>query len=263
MEDVHHVVEDVTSEMNVDDFSLDPHAWFAVFDGHAGTESADNAKEHLLSDIVSNPFYRAARYSEAIVAGFSKTDQDFMKLFTEQKEQGKYAFRSGCTAVCALIIHDRLFAINLGDSRAVACCSGQAVQLTEDHKPWQKDENERIQQAGGHVLFNRVNGVLGVSRALGDFELKKTSKTAENLVVSNIPDVREFKIDSDASFLILGCDGVWDVVSNEEAVKAVNEVLGAEKSSKEAASRASQALVNLAMSKGSTDNISALVVSFH
>eukprot|EP01006_Ploeotia_vitrea_P047632 TRINITY_DN67145_c1_g1_i1.p1 TRINITY_DN67145_c1_g1~~TRINITY_DN67145_c1_g1_i1.p1 ORF type:complete len:284 (+),score=14.88 TRINITY_DN67145_c1_g1_i1:170-1021(+) len=264
MEDEHHIVLDVSSECELSSFPHAPHAWFAIFDGHAGTDSAVNAKKCLLKEIVKNEHYAAGEYEKAITEGFCKTDEDFRQVCSETKQQGNWGFRSGCTAVTALIIGNRLLVGNLGDSRGVMCKGKEAVQLSEDHKPTREDETARIKAAGGHVLFNRVNGVLGVSRALGDFEFKEEGKSGHDLVISNKPDITEFTLDDETSFMILACDGLWDVVTNAEAVECVQKVLeDAGNRSEETLKLAAKILTDLAINKDSLDNVSVLVVSFH
>ena len=80
--------------------------------------------------------------------------------------------KSGTTAVCAMISPSHIFVANCGDSRAVLCRREGIRFSTQDHKPINPTEKERIQKAGGSVMIQRVNGSLAVSRALGDFEYK-------------------------------------------------------------------------------------------
>jgi protein phosphatase 2C family protein 2/3 len=112
----------------------------------------------------------------------------------------------------------------VGDSRAVACVSGLAEPLSFDHKPANEHEARRIVAAGGWVEFNRVNGNLALSRALGDFVFKKneTKPPEEQIVtceclllfdnyitfVAN-PDITTTALSSDHEFIVLACDGIW------------------------------------------------------
>ena len=103
-------------------------------------------------------------------------------------------------------------------SRAVLSNAGQPVLATEDHKPSNPIERERIQNAGGSVMIQRVNGSLAVSRALGDFEYKNVEgKGPTEQLVSPEPEfyIRERSL-ADDQFLVLACDGVWDVMTNED-----------------------------------------------
>lgn len=79
---------------------------------------------------------------------------------------------AGCTAIVAILRGHDLYIANLGDARAVVCQNGKAIALSRDHKPTRLDEKKRIENAGGKVLYGRVQGFLGVSRAFGDFEFK-------------------------------------------------------------------------------------------
>ena len=112
---------------------------------------------------------------------------------------------------------------NLGDSRMVLCRrSGEAKRLTTDHKP--EEEAERIVAAGGFLQVvggvARLEGDLSVSRAFGDREYKKAGGGSGAL--SAIPDVGVVDLlRADAAFLVLACDGVWDVYSDAEACDLV------------------------------------------
>lgn len=111
---------------------------------------------------------------------------------------------------------------NVGDSRSIASVRGRVQSLSYDHKPNNELETKRILAAGGWVEFNRVNGNLALSRALGDFVFKKNeNKKAEDQIVTAYPDVDTKDLTSDHEFIILACDGIWDVLSNEEVLEFV------------------------------------------
>lgn len=131
---------------------------------------------------------------------------------------------------------------NAGDSRAVCSVVGEARPLSHDHKPSNEKEARRIIAAGGWVEFNRVNGNLALSRALGDFafktndtmpaeeqvvtgEHKKFQKTFHNCKFSAFPDVITDTLTPDHEFIVLACDGIWDVMTNQEVVDFVREKL--------------------------------------
>jgi protein phosphatase 2C family protein 2/3 len=101
---------------------------------------------------------------------------------------------------------------------------GKAVAMSEDHKPDCPDEKRRIERAGGFVEDNRVKGVLNLSRCLGDLEYKldPTLKPNDQMLTAT-PDIRYHKISPDTDFLILACDGIWDCLTNQEAVNIVHE----------------------------------------
>ena len=85
--------------------------------------------------------------------------------------EGNRSF-AGTTATVVLITRTQMICANAGDSRTVLCKGGRAVNMSEDHKPENSGELSRIQRSGGFVEEGRVNGMLALSRALGDFEYK-------------------------------------------------------------------------------------------
>lgn len=92
---------------------------------------------------------------------------------------------AGSTAITALIRDKKLYCANAGDSRAIASKNGTLIQLSHDHKPNNPEEMDRIYNAGGWVEFNRVNGNLALSRALGDFLFKRNQLiSAEQQIVT-------------------------------------------------------------------------------
>ena len=110
-----------------------------------------------------------------------------------------------------------IYASNVGDSRAIASIGGVAKALSVDHKPGDEKERARIEKAGGFVEFNRVNGNLALSRALGDFGFKtKDDFPAEDQIVCCDPDIVVETIDESWEWVLLACDGIWDVLSNQE-----------------------------------------------
>ena len=80
--------------------------------------------------------------------------------------------QAGCTATMVLITPNEMYCANAGDSRTVMCEHGKAVELSKDHKPDLPTERTRILKAGGEVVDGRVNGMLALSRAIGDFDYK-------------------------------------------------------------------------------------------
>lgn len=94
-----------------------------------------------------------------------------------------------------------LYTANVGDARVVLCRNGKALRLSYDHKGSDENEGKRVAGAGGLILNNRVNGVLAVTRALGDAYMKE--------LVTGHPYTTETVIQPDIDeFLILACDGV-------------------------------------------------------
>lgn len=146
----------------------------------------------------------------------------------EQADKGEdfVADNVGCTGICVLVRQEDIVAGNAGDSRAVLCRAGQAVELSFDHKPASEIEKSRIEAAGGYLEDTpggaRVNGNLNLSRAIGDLEYKKRQDLPpDQQIICSTPDVLIKEIVPEDEFLILACDGIWDVMTNQEAVDFV------------------------------------------
>ncbi|KAI9795432.1 MAG: Protein phosphatase 2C 1 [Piccolia ochrophora] len=140
-----------------------------------------------------------------------------------------------------------LYTANVGDARIVLCRSGKALRLSYDHKGSDENEGKRISNAGGLILNNRVNGVLAVTRALGDAYMKD--------LVTGHPYTTETVVQPDVDeFIILACDGLWDVCSDQEAVDMIRSTMDPQ--------AASRMLVDHALARFSTDNLSCMVVRF-
>lgn len=265
---------------------LADHAFVAVLDGHAGTLTAEHAAEHLASILQETKQWKkyvalseSARatsqdlVSQALVQAFLDMDDSLRKILVT--DSNVVHNESGSAVICALISPSHIYCANLGDCRCVLASKGDVVAMSADHKPSLYEEEKRIQQAGGFVQFDRVNGMLAMSRALGDFTYKMNDKlSASKQLVIAYPDisVRSRSPDSDM-VLILACDGVWDVVSNYEAANFVTYPLEKQNtvesstgielvSDKLSAQDLAESLVDWALKRESTDNISAVVVKF-
>jgi protein phosphatase 1G len=99
----------------------------------------------------------------------------------------------------------------------------ETIPLSLDHKPLDPIEHNRIRQAGGFVNdVGRVNGNLNLSRSLGDLKYKCNFDLPQpQQMITADPDIRQFELTEDHEFMVLACDGVWDVLSNEEAIAFV------------------------------------------
>ena len=138
-----------------------------------------------------------------------------------------HPIHAGATAIVAVIHGTTLTVANAGDSRAVLCRGGgtdAAVPLSTDHKPMQATELFRIINAGGFVnTFGRVNGNLNLSRSLGDLKYKQVRHLdpAQQMITAE-PDIVQLELNETTDeFIIIGCDGIWDCLSNEKAVEFV------------------------------------------
>ena len=149
---------------------------------------------------------------------------DMMKSPAGKKEVQSLAGNTeasfaGCTATTVLITQTEIYCANSGDSRTVLSRGGAAVPLSIDHKPDDVGERKRIYNANGFVEDGRVNGMLALSRALGDFEYKGNQQLkAKDQAVTAHPDVKVVPLQANCDFILLACDGLWDCMTSEEAI---------------------------------------------
>ncbi|GBP17807.1 Probable protein phosphatase 2C T23F11.1 [Eumeta japonica] len=188
-------------------------AFFAVYDGHGGSNIAEYAGKHLHKFITARPEYHLGNIEEALKQGFLDLDQAMLE---EDMLQEKVA---GSTAVVVLIKDNTLYCANVGDSRAIASVRGAVESLSFDHKPNNEEELRRITAGGGWVQLNRVNGNLALSRALGDYVFKRNYRASpQEQIVTAYPDVQVRQLNEDWEFIVIACDGIWEVLSNEEVI---------------------------------------------
>uniref|UniRef100_A0A8C6S9U2 protein-serine/threonine phosphatase n=1 Tax=Neogobius melanostomus TaxID=47308 RepID=A0A8C6S9U2_9GOBI len=242
MEDAHTCMPQLSGD-------LKNWGYFAVFDGHAGTTVAQYCSKHLL-DPTEDP--------EEVKDGVRESFLDIDRHMHELARKDNWD-RSGSTAAAVLISSEYIYFINCGDSRTLLCRDGQVIFYTEDHKPFNPREKERIQNAGGSVTLQRVNGSLAVSRALGDFDFKEVDwRPQTEQLVSPEPEIYEMERTPGDEFLILACDGVWDAIGNEELCAFVRNRLKVCDDLRDICAQ----VIDLCLYKGSLDNMSIIIVCF-
>ncbi|KAL6526797.1 hypothetical protein OROGR_015887 [Orobanche gracilis] len=259
--------------------------FFGVYDGHGCSHVATKCRDRM-HEIVKDEIQGggSSSWEQMMLQSFSKMDMEVGECSSGANTVGTSACRCelqtpqcdavGSTAVIAVVTPHKIIVSNCGDSRAVLCRNGVTIPLSVDHKPDRPDELNRIQGAGGRVIFwdgPRVLGVLAMSRAIGDNYLKP--------YVIPEPEVTVTERTVEDECLILASDGLWDVVSNETACGVARMCLQsrnpsslarspgiditvneAGESSDRSCSDASILLTKLALARHSTDNVSVLVV---
>ncbi|EDQ86182.1 uncharacterized protein MONBRDRAFT_28624 [Monosiga brevicollis MX1] len=238
----------------------------ACLDGHGGRAAALSAAHDLPQKVAAalrQVSDRSALTDDALeqlmIDACKSTDHDLPSHIpnfrtVEDMED------PGSTCVGALLLEDRLVVFNIGDSRAVlaqAIDSPDALLATRDHKPQTPSERQRIEAAGGFVAGNRVCQSLAVSRAFGDFSFKDPNIKPEEHMVTCIPDITIVPRNENLEFIILACDGVWDVLRSETVVGMVREELLSEA----ALDAVCQTVVMDALQRGSSDNISCCILT--
>jgi serine/threonine protein phosphatase PrpC len=188
--------------------------------------TARHVAQKLLDTKHLTPGLAEAEVPAKSKAAFEKALMDIDAELRKLPEVESGQDQSGSTSVMTLFSPQFVVCANTGDSRAVLCRGGEAVALSHDHKPYNPGEKERIEAAGSHVKFNRVNGDLAVSRALGDFVYKRCETVTEaEQAVTAFPDVIVEQRTERDEFVVLACDGIWDVMSSQEVCDKVREML--------------------------------------
>jgi serine/threonine protein phosphatase PrpC len=229
-----------------------------VFDGHGGKQTSVYASEKLFSEL--------EMYLKCITDPKTAIENSFMNTDAKweiEKSKIPHVRDSGSTANICIFHPDKYICSNIGDTRCILVRENKVIPLSFDHKPNLPIEKNRIKEAGSFVRidFNsekeisRVNGVLAVSRAFGDFSFKNSGGVAKYHAVTAFPDIIEVQRDATDDFIILACDGLWDVITNEEAADYVYDCIY----SKETATETAKSLVERALEKGSSDNVSCVV----
>ncbi|XP_057547708.1 probable protein phosphatase 2C 8 [Amaranthus tricolor] len=267
MEDTVRVEKDLVSRK---------YDYFGVYDGHGGSHVAEACRDRMHAilreemerwktcrKMNSCDDHEDIDWEKVMGRCFERMDEEVGR---GEKGENVEEMTVGSTVVVAVVGKEEVVVANCGDSRAVICRNGVAVPLSLDHKPDRPDELARIEAAGGRVINwngHRILGVLATSRSIGDYYLKP--------YVSSTPEVMISKRTEADEFLVLASDGLWDVVSNEVACQVVRRCLNRKIKSQEILNRinkissnraevAAVLLTELAIAKGSKDNISVIVV---
>ncbi len=253
------ILEDIGERVYMEDrlaFKIDiinGFDYLAVFDGHGGAQVATYLKAHManiIKEFLQNAF--TANPQGLTVEQVKQVLYDSFKQVVKQIPTS-ISLLTGSTAVVALKHGKHVWVANCGDSRAIINDGAFGViEMSVDHKPDRQDEYERITRTGGsvgkafHGDVNRVNGMLAVSRSVGDFHLYPH--------VTWEPEIKYLEATKKNAYIFMGTDGIWDVLSNKEVVDIVNaciikgqyKVIGKE-------------IVTLARKRGSGDNIAFLI----
>lgn len=226
---------------------------YGVFDGHAGKRAAIFVKEnlpHCLAEALENkPHLDHQTITCAFKESFKRLDEAFARLYGPREI-------SGTTAVVAMILNDELWIANVGDSRAIIDKEGKMIQLSEDAVPTIQRYREKIERAGGELMQDRfdpdtvrINGELAVARAIGDKNLGKAVSAAPKVTCYPLNEIQ-------SSYLVIACDGLYDVASSKQVVSAVETLKESGKTAKEMA----PILVYSAIASNSYDNVSVLIL---
>jgi len=218
--------------------------YFGVFDGHAGGKCSKAICSTIPYQFCRDDAF-ATKLPVALKRAIQKTNEQFLEV------AGRMRLNDGSTAVQIAIRGRTMTIANVGDSRAVLISGKKSITLTEDHKPSAPAEHRRIASFGGTVTYNtgiaRVAGVLAVSRAFGNY-------TIRNLIRAD-PDVTQREITDQDHYLVLASDGLWDVFRAAEVADICYTY------ERHGVQRIADYLVQMSLTRGSMDNVTAVVVS--
>ena len=255
--------------------------FFAIYDGHGGKGCSYYLKDNLHKNI--NEFSVMG-----VKLGIEKTEKDF-KQEEGLNENGEIKDSSGSCGIIAMIKNNKLIIANVGDSRLVIYKNKKISFITEDHKPDSETEKKRIELAGGKIYqtpsifplyqngkkidipWRVLPGRLSVSRTFGDIEAKEGKFGGMKNVVVALPDITEIELNNEYNFIVMGCDGVFDVLSNEEILECINIVLKEKKMTEfindedyhELCGDFASMIIKSALAKESFDNVSCIVIALN
>jgi len=233
-----------------------PINFFGVYDGHGGK---------FVSSFLSK--YLAPSFMNADSSNFPFSRQYIYDVMNNIQNVLKAKYKSEarqCGSTCLAMIHyvldqqNYVNILNVGDSRCILCRDNLAIPLTIDHKPNWPEERRRIEKAGGSIYFDgndhRIKD-LSVSRAVGDID-------AEPYVISR-PEVFKYKIEKNDKFIVLGCDGLFDYLSNQDIVNfIVNKFYDDNMKRINKNINIAKELGEYAIQRGTSDNVTVIIVFF-
>jgi serine/threonine protein phosphatase PrpC len=227
---------------------------FGVFDGHGGAFCSRFLSDHLPGIMLSNKMKYPLK--KPLVRAVFDYIQNFLKekYFENTTETG-----STCLVACQFIQGDNIYLnlINIGDSKCIMCRDNLALPLTKEHRPSSFEETARILALGGQITQSpgddpRVVG-LSVSRSVGDLD-------AYPYVVPE-PDLYKYKLTDDDKFIVLGCDGLYDYCTPDDIVTFILKKCYDPTTQKRInVPDIAKLLAEYAIEKGSTDNVTVIIV---
>ncbi|KAJ8573667.1 hypothetical protein K7X08_010178 [Anisodus acutangulus] len=174
-------------------FAQKPSAFYGVFDGHGGLEAAAYVRKNVLRLFFRDTnFPETSEVDDAFLEGVeSSLRKGFLLADLALADDCNVSSSSGTTALTALVLGRLLMVANAGDCRAVLCRNGDAIDMSQDHRPSYPSEKRRVEDLGGFIDDGYMNGILSVTRALGDWDMKLSRGSAS-------PDCRA-RISTDCS----------------------------------------------------------------
>ena len=206
--------------------------YYGLFDGHGGKEVAAMCAESMHKVIATH------------LSNGEDTRNAIKRAFADLSRQATTrCVYAGSTAAVVVIKDNTIFAANAGDSRIILVDGETVKRMSFDHRASVQSERRLIVRRGGAVIAGRVNGILMVSRAIGDREVARYITSDPHITTAPLKDGQK---------LIIACDGVWDVMTDKVAAGILTRCRDP--------AEAARAIKEEALKRGSTDNVSVMVI---
>ena len=214
---------------------------FAIYDGHNGKLVSEYLYKNFDKILLSNLEKTNYQIRKSLIDSFQQINSNF--------EKNPEAKNTGSTATVILIDNNNLYCANVGDSQCYYISKEKIIKLTKVHNCNDLKEVERIKKKNGIIFQNRIFGCINLTRTIGDIEFKEYGVTC-------IPDIsKEILSENNSKYIILGSDGVWDVIDE-------NDIINIEKKYGNNCKDFCKKIIKTAIDKKSQDNISCIVIKF-
>lgn len=271
---------DVNKENNKNDLNKHFCHFFAIYDGHGGKGCSLFLKENLHKLIKEfSPI--------GIKIGIDLAEEKF-KNSIALDEKGNLKDKSGSCGIMLMIKGKKCIIANIGDSRLVIFRNKNIYFTTTDHKPDSVIEKARIELSGGKLYKVKAllpvyqNGVkiktpwrilpgrLSVSRTFGDILAKDEKFGGNKTAIIALPDINEMELNNEYNFIVMGCDGIFDVLKNEELLECIQIVIKEKKikdfkdvDMHKLCGDFASMIIKSALAKDSFDNVSCIVIAIN
>ena len=273
-------------------------SYFAIFDGHGGEGCSTFLKETYLKYLTENanfPF----DIKTSMIEAFQKAEEEFIKQKCKSPEEFD---NSGSCALVCILFDNKVYISNIGDSRAIMSMSGgsKIKQLSMDHKPNNPKEFERAIKNGSkiyidnddpdrdisklvfikdksefekykkeeeEVIFREYPSDLAVMRTIGDVKVKNKEYGGNPGTIISIPEIFIYDISNTEDFIVMGCDGIFDDLSNQDVVEAAWYIYKNRSKTKnydihELTQEACDMIIKYGLEKETSDNLSCIIIGF-
>ncbi|CAM8929880.1 unnamed protein product [Rhodiola kirilowii] len=258
MEDAHICIDHLSAHLGTSFKCPFPSAFYGVFDGHRGAEAAAYMKKNATRLFIEESYMpQTADIDSFMVEELKNSHRKAFLSADAALANDCYASLScGTTALTALVLGRCLLVANAGDCRAVLSRKGLAVDMSHDHKTSYPPERKRVEELGAYIDDGYLNGVISVTRSLGDWDMKLPYGAYSALIAE--PDFQQVTLNEEDEFLIIACDGVWDVMSSQQAVSLVRRGLRSHSNPQQCA----KDVVTEALRLNTCDNLTVIVICF-